>query len=184
MTSAVDPTAAILDLVRHRPARLGAGRLLSIEGPAGAGKSSLAAGLRQGFGAGSVVVAMDELYDGWDGLASLERQLDSLLLPLAADRCGRYRRYDWHAGRYAETVTVAPADLLILEGVGSGLTAYDHLRTALVFLDAPTATRKQRALARDGDSFAPYWDRWAAAEADLFARERTRERADLVVPTG
>ena len=38
-----------------------------------------------------------------------------------------------------------------------------------------------RGIARDGDAFAPHWEQWAQDEAALFARERTRERADLVV---
>ena len=34
---------------------------------------------------------------------------------------------------------------------------------------------------RDGEAFAPYWEQWAAAEAEHFARHRTRERAHLVL---
>ena len=48
-------------------------------------------------------------------------------------------------------------------------------------LEAPEPVRKARALARDGDVFAPYWDRWAADDTVVHARERTRERADLVI---
>lgn len=64
--------------------------------------------------------ALDDLYDGWDGLPRVGAQLDALLTPLAAGRPGHYRRYDWHASAYAETVTVPPCDLLVVEGVGCG----------------------------------------------------------------
>jgi hypothetical protein len=38
-------------------------------------------------------------------------------------------------------------------------------------------------MARDGATYRPNWERWAASERALFARDRTRERADLVVDT-
>jgi hypothetical protein len=38
-----------------------------------------------------------------------------------------------------------------------------------------------RGIERDGDAFAPHWEQWAKDEAALFARERTRERADVIV---
>jgi hypothetical protein len=37
----------------------------------------------------------------------------------------------------------------------------------------------RRGIARDGDAFAPHWEQWAEDENGLFAREQTRERADL-----
>ncbi len=108
-------------------------------------------------------------------------QLDGLLRPLAQGRPGRYRRYDWDAGRFAETVAVAPTPLLVLEGVGSGSLPHADLVTVLVWVEAPHDLRLRRGVDRDGESFAPHWRRWAAAEHRLFAEHRTRERADLVV---
>ena len=43
--------------------------------------------------------------------------------------------------------------------------------------------RRRRALDRDGETYAPHWERWAAQERVTFARERTRARADLVLVT-
>ena len=45
------------------------------------------------------------------------------------------------------------------------------------------AVRRARALARDGAVYAPHWDRWAAQEDALLARERTSERADVELDT-
>ena len=127
------------------------------------------------------VVHLDELYDGWDGLPRVGTQLASLLGPLAVDRPGTYGHYDWHAGRYSRTVTVEPVPLLVLEGVGAGLAAHDDASTVLVWVTAPPDVRRSRAIARDGEDFAQRWDAWAAGEAEHWARERTWERADLVV---
>lgn len=121
------------------------------------------------------------MYDGWDGLPRIGDQLASLLGPLSRGEPGTYDHYDWQAGRYSRTVTVEPVPLLVLEGVGAGLAAHDDVGTLLVWVTAPDDVRRTRAVERDGADFALRWDAWAAGEAVHYARERTWERADLVV---
>ncbi len=171
---------AVLALLDRRAPTLGDGRLLCIDGPAGSGKTTVAAAVA-GAVTGAHVVHMDDLYPGWSGLGRVDAQLADLLVPLGEGRPGRYRRYDWHAGAFAEQVRVDPVPLLVLEGVGSGAARFDALRTLLVWVEAPYAERLRRGIERDGDAFAPHWEQWARDERDLFARERTRERADLVL---
>ncbi len=170
----------VLDLARSRPPTLGDGRLLCVDGPAGSGKTTLADALLRREPA-SVVVHMDDLFEGWDGLPTVDAQLVTLLEPLAEGRPGTYRRWDWHASRWAEQVAVEPAPLLVLEGVGSGSLVAEPFTTVLVWVEAPHELRMRRGIERDGEAFAPYWEQWAAAEAEHFARHRTRERAHLVL---
>jgi uridine kinase len=173
------PSAAgILALVLDRPPTLGSGRLICFDGPAGSGKTTWATELAH-LAVDATLVHMDDLYAGWSGLPEVDAQLDGLLLPLAEDRPGSYRRYDWVAGEYAETVVVEPAPLLVIEGVGSGASRFAPLVTLLAWVEAPEQIRLQRGLARDGDAFAPHWEQWAADEDKVFAHERTRERADV-----
>ncbi len=174
---------ALLELARSRPVTLGAGRLLCIDGPAGSGKTTLADGVAA-IDPGAVVVHMDDLYDGWDGLPRVEEQLASLLEPMSRGEAGSYRRYDWIAGRYAETVSVRPCELVVLEGVGSGAARFAPLVTALAWVEAPPAVRLRRGIDRDGEALRGPWERWQAAEAAWFAGDATRARADLVVDTG
>lgn len=175
----------MLDLVSSRPARLTAtARLLCIDGPAGAGKSTLATGVVEAAGPSSQLIHLDLLLDGWDGLAGVAATLvEDVLAPLRAGRRAAYRRYDWHAGRFAERVEVPACDLLVVEGVGAGSRATAPYRSASVWVDAPAGERRRRALARDGESFAPHWDSWAAQERHLFAAEAPRTTADLVLTT-
>lgn len=174
------PSAArVSELALARPPTLGAGRLVCLDGRAGSGKTTLARALAELAGDDARVVHMDDLYEGWSGLASVDAQLEGLLRPLAQGRPGCYRRFDWTRGEYAETVRVSPVPLLILEGVGSGSLEVADLATVLVWLEAPHDVRMRRGIERDGDAFAPYWEQWAAGEAEHFARHRTRERADL-----
>ena len=168
----------VRDRLLARPATLGSGRLLCVDGPAGSGKTTLAAAVAS-LVPGAQVVHVDDLLAGWQGLPGLAGRFEDLLRPLAGDRPGSYVRWDWVADGWAETVPVRPGPLLVLEGVGSGAAAYDDLRTLLVWVEAPHDLRLRRGLERDGEAFAPHWERWAAAERELFAADRTRERADL-----
>jgi uridine kinase len=175
------PSAEVVaTLASSRPPTLGAGRLICVDGPAGSGKTTLADQVATNA-TGSRVVHMDDLYDGWTGLPHLTDQLDSLLRPLAEGRVGSYRRYDWLAGSFAETVEVAPVNLLILEGVGSGSLRHDELITTLVWVWVPPGLRLARGLDRDGATAAPHWRQWMFDEAEHHRRERTEQRADVLV---
>jgi uridine kinase len=180
----MDPAARAVALARSRPPLLGAGRLLCIDGPAGSGKTTLAARVADLVPA--TVVHLDELLEGWTG--GLPRVVAALvadvLEPLAAGRPAAFHRYDWHAGRFAERVPVPPAELIVVEGVAAGSRAVTAYASALVWLEAPHDLRMTRGLERDGDDFAPYWESWARTEDEHFRLERTRARADLVVTTG
>jgi pantothenate kinase-related protein Tda10 len=67
----------------------GTTRVVAIDGPAGSGKTTLAARLAGRLR--SPVVHMDDLYPGWDGLAEAPLRLyEWVLQPLAAGRPGRY----------------------------------------------------------------------------------------------
>jgi uridine kinase len=174
----VTPLDAVLTLLRSRRPTLGKGRLLCVDGPAGSGKTTLAAAVEARV-PGTRVVHMDDLFEGWGGLSGVDVQLGGLLTPLGRRRAGRYRRYDWLAGAFGETVVVDPVDLLVLEGVGSGAHRFAGLCTVLAWVEAPYDERLRRGIERDGDAFAPHWEQWGRDEAELFAREGTRERADV-----
>jgi anthranilate synthase component 1/para-aminobenzoate synthetase len=156
----------------------------AIDGRSGAGKSSLAAVLQARLGTRAAVVALEDLYGGWDGL---ERGVDLLvsevLEPLSAGRAARVPRYDWGAGVWGEPWVLEPPEVLIVEGVGAGARRAAAYASVLIWMEEPASVRQRRALDRDGETFAPYWDMWAAQEDAMLAREHTPERADLVIST-
>lgn len=164
----------------HRPATLGSGRLVCIDGPAGSGKTTLADAVAEALG-GAPVVHLDDLYPGWDGLPEVAARVLDLLGPLARDRPGRFRRYDWVAGAYAEEHVVAPGPWLVLEGVGAGQSAWAKLTTLLVWVEVADDLRLTRGIARDGEGMRLQWLRWMGHEQAHFARDATRARADVHV---
>jgi uridine kinase len=179
-TDRSDAVALIADAVRGSAPQAGRTRVVAIDGRSGAGKTSLAAGLRERLRA--PVVSVEDLYGGWDGL---ERGIDllvaSVLVPLAAGQVAQVPQYDWVRGEWGDPVTLEPPAVLIVEGVGAGARRAAAYVSVLVWLEVPAEIRKDRALARDGDTFAPHWDQWAAQEDLMLAREHTHARADLTV---
>lgn len=177
----IDPHE-VLGHALSRPPTLGTGRLVCIDGLAGAGKTTLALGLAAV--ARAQVVHTDELLEGWSGLPGLGATLDGILRPLAAGGSSAWTRWDWHASGWAESRSLSPGGLLVIEGVGSAPARIADLVTTLVWVEAPRDERLRRGIARDGEPMRPQWERWLDDEAALHAAERTRERADLVYATG
>lgn len=154
---------------------------MALDGPSGAGKTTLARDLAAALAAPTV--HMDDLYPGWDGLAEGVHRADEWVAgPLRAGRAARYRRWDWDAQRYAEWRQLPPAEVILLEGCGSGARPVGEWLSLLVWVEADEAVRRARGLARDA-AYGPFWGRWAAQERALYAADGTRERADLVVDT-
>ena len=164
--------------------RLGPVRVIVIDGPAGSGKTTTAALVAADatqLGATAAVLHLDDLYEGWAGLeGSLWPRLSAQVLePLRRGHPGRYQRYDWPTGAFAEWVDVEVPDLLVVEGCGSARRAADAVAVLRVWVEAPADLRLERGLARDGADARENWLTWMTDEAAHFARERTRERADV-----
>ena len=172
---------AIVQLIDGRQPACGSTTVVAVDGPSGAGKTSFADGLADVTGAD--VLHLEDLYPGWHGLAATPPLVAGLLDQIAVDGIGTAPRWDWAQNLPGPLLHVPPTRLLILDGVGSGAAMIRPHLSALIWVDAPPGVRKERALARDGGTYAPFWDMWAAQEVEHFTAEGTRHRADLVVTT-
>ena len=149
--------------------------IVLIDGGSGSGKTTLAPHLAASLGAG--LVHLDDVYPGWDGLEAGSRHVRDFVLSAEP----RWQRWDWITDEPAEWHELDPTLPLVVEGSGSLSRANRALATYGIWVELDAVTRKQRALARDGDAYAPHWDRWAAQEAAFAAREHPRELADHVI---
>lgn len=155
-----------------------------IDGRAGAGKTTLSRLVAANWPLAGrpQLIALDSLYPGWDGLdAGAERALHDVLRPHARGLLSTWRRWDWELETEAEAYAVTPALGVILEGCGALTPASARLADVSVWVDAPLASRKHRALERDGDGFRPHWDRWAEQEDRHISRDAPQELATLTI---
>lgn len=158
--------------------------LLAVDGRSGAGKTSLAlevaALLRPHLDV--EVFHLDSVYPGWDGLAAaLTAYAADVVAPLAAGRTAEWTWWDWERDAPGARGRTRPADVVVLEGVGAGaLAARGHL-DALAWVDLADGERRRRALERDGETFAPHWDRWAAQEDAYLAADDPAAHAAITV---
>lgn len=184
-----DPVAAALERAATLIAQdvrdvAAANPVVLIDGRSGAGKSSLAALLLRRWPVRGRVqsVALDSIYPGWDGLdEGAERAREWILRPHGRGLLGTWRRWDWDEQAEAESHAVDPALGVILEGSGIIRPSTASLADVRVWVESGDAARKARAMARDGDTYRPHWDRWAAQEIRHVQRDDPRALATRVV---
>lgn len=154
-----------------------------VDGRSGAGKSHYAAELARARDA--VVVSIDDVYPGWDGLDAGSWLIHEYLVrPYLAGLTGRYRPWSWEEQRRGEWVEVSPDVPLIVEGCGA--IRRDSITTSSrrVWVETDDAVRRERALERDGQMFEPHWTRWALQEERFLALHHSRELATEIVNMG
>ncbi len=174
--------AELSALIAQRQPACGTTTVVAVDGPSGSGKTSLATGLAAATNAD--LLHLEDLYPGWHGLEATPPLVRQALEAIAAGEIGEVNRWDWEADRPGAVRRVPPARLLILDGVGSGAAMIRPYLSLLMWVEAPLEARRRRALARDGDVYAPFWNIWAAQEDRHFAAEQTRIHADLIIDTG
>ena len=134
--------------------------VVTIDGYSGSGKSTLAAALARLVN-GWQVLHLDDWYPGWYGLAAGARIARRIAADLREGRAPSYEAWDWEAGETGATIRV-PLAPTIIEGCGAIEAEAD---LAIWIADPGEDERRSRALARDGQTYAPHWRRWA--EQDL-----------------
>ncbi|MFQ4148656.1 aminodeoxychorismate synthase component I [Arthrobacter sp. LAPM80] len=148
--------------------------IIAVDGRSGAGKTTVAVELAALLRRHRTVSLfhLEDIYPGWDGLAGgIERYIDSVLRPLHKGLPATWTSWDWTAENDGASRTTEAAEVVLVEGVGSSHGRAASFLDAVIWVDAPARTRKRRALERDGDTFAPFWDRWADQEERLLGED-------------
>lgn len=130
--------------------------VVTIDGYSGSGKSTLAAALVRLVN-GWQVLHLDDWYPGWDGLAAGADSARRIAADLRAGRASSYEAWDWEHGITGATIRV-PLAPTIIEGCGAIEAEAD---LTIWIADPGEDERRSRALARDGQTYAPHWRRWA-----------------------
>ena len=158
-------------------------QVILIDGPAGAGKTTLS--LKMQAELNCQVVHLDYVYDGWDGAFSkaLTERLIALITAFKSGNNFKLSVFNWEQMNFDSTRVITAGDTLIIEGVAAGQSAVRALGDQLYWVEVEDEIGLQRVLARDGASFESVMRRWKEREAEHFRQERTRDFADFIIPT-
>lgn len=130
--------------------------VVTIDGYSGSGKSTLAAALARLVN-GWQVLHLDDWYPGWDGLEAGAEIARRIAADLRGGCTSSYEAWDWENGATGATIPV-PLAPTIIEGCGAIEAEAD---LAIWIADPGEEERRHRALVRDGQTYAPHWQRWA-----------------------
>ncbi|HEY6418068.1 MAG TPA: hypothetical protein VIX59_03610 [Candidatus Binataceae bacterium] len=166
----------------------------AIDGAGGAGKSTLAAGIRHQLGELVSIVRGDDFYRplhsderaqldaeyGYRNFFDWQRMRDEALVPLRAGTDTKYQPYDWLSGQLRGWIEVKRKPIIVVEGVYSTRPELRDLIDVAVFVDTPRETRLARMQAR-AQNETNWIERWMAAEDWYLEHVRPMETADFVV---
>jgi uridine kinase len=161
--------------------------IIAIDGPAGAGKTTLAAtlslALAQDFSIS--VIHMDDLYPGWDQALG-EELTESLIWITDCHKAKRelsFAPFNWSSNSFGPTCSYASTTLLILEGVGSSQLAIQERLSTSIWLDLDPEAGFQRVVERDGEYITDAMNAWLHHQLQHFTRDRTKERSEFILST-
>lgn len=189
MTSALEQALTVI----QQAARTRSGPfVVAIDGRSGTGKSTLAQALAERLAA--TVIEGDDFYAGGTGIegdppqSRAARCIDWLaqrrvLALLRSGQGASYHAFDWDAfdgSVLPEATLVAPAPVILLEGVYAARPELRDLLDLTILAAVPDAVRNARLIAREGE-IGPWEVQWHEAEDWYFAHAAPPEVFDLVL---
>jgi para-aminobenzoate synthetase len=114
-------------------------------------------------------------------LAGIDRYVATVLEPLSRGEAATWTSWDWENHYDGGSRVTLPAEIVIVEGVGAAAAAARPLLSAVIWADSPDDIRRTRALHRDGGTYEPYWDQWAAQEDEWLLGDDVPQHADVHV---
>jgi uridine kinase len=161
--------------------------IIAIDGPAGAGKTTLATHINFALSSHFTcsIIHMDDLYAGWENALSPELTtiLEKICRSHKAQEGITFSKYDWATSNFLAPEKIAPVQLLIIEGVGSGQSAIRDFLSTLIWINIDEISGFTRVLERDGDAIKDQMQKWLATQEQHFASEKTDNAADFVLTT-
>jgi uridine kinase len=128
---------------------------------------------------------MDDLYTGWEKALSVEltevlsyiAQAHSQSQPISLSK------FNWADSTFSPAEPIDDAQLIILEGVGSGQSAIREYLSALIWIEIDESKGLSRVLERDGEGIRIQMQKWLMTQEQHFALEKTENAADFVLTT-
>jgi uridine kinase len=160
-------------------------KIVTIDGPAGSGKTTLANEIAIEFAKSKVevsVVHLDELYEGWDNALDsvlFERIEAWVLAPLRNGLGPKHLKYDWHLDKYTTWSELPASPIVIIEGVGSGHSSLREQVSQAIWVEADENLLLDRVVQRDGEGVRDEMLIWKAREQAYFELHEVKQSAQI-----
>jgi len=158
--------------------------LIAIDGPAGAGKTTLAEKLLHEYRVSQTVtvIHMDDLYNGWINPLNeeLTSRLNDILCRYSLGLAFEIDIFNWSSMKFDGVQRIQPTDVLIIEGVGAAQKIMRDAGATTFWLDIEPYVGLQRVLARDGLEIELFMHQWQLDQEIHFLRDKTRENAQHI----
>jgi len=157
--------------------------LLAIDGPAGSGKTTLAAKLQSEHQLTSTVqvVHMDDLYNGWENALSkdLTLKLSEIIQAHKAGKDFKISRFNWSTMKFDEAELIHATEVLILEGVGAGQKIVRDAGAKTYWIEVAPEIGLQRVLDRDGHHLRDLMVKWQINQDAYFNVDQTAKNCEI-----
>jgi uridine kinase len=156
-------------------------RLITIDGPAGSGKTQLAAKLASEL-TNTNVVHMDDLYEGWAKALDpvlFERIRAWIITPLLNDIEIQHLVYDWVTNQYDTWQKYPKSENIILEGVGAGNAQVREFASLALWIEADSELLLDRVVERDGEIVRDEMLIWKSKEDAYFELHNVKAAATI-----
>ncbi len=164
--------------------------VISIEGGAGSGKTTLAEALQKRFGGN--VYHMDDFFlppqlrtearlTEPGGNVDYDRFYGEVVEGIFSDEPFTYGVMDCKEGRITRWRDIHPADLHIVEGVYSAHPYYEEIYDLRVFIEVDKDTQRARILARSPEKAERFFREWIPMEDRYFEAFSVKEKSDIII---
>jgi uridine kinase len=171
--------------IENSDALCGDTKIVTIDGPAGSGKTTLANDLASELTTSTGIISvvhMDELYEGWDdalGQKLFDRIEAWILAPIRNGLSPKFLKYDWHQGKYANWSELPLTPVFIIEGVGSGHAALRKFVSQAIWVEADDDLLLDRVVQRDGEGVRDEMLIWKDRERAYFESNAVKNAAHI-----
>lgn len=165
---------------------------IAVDGRCAAGKSTLAAWLKERFECKVNVIHMDDFFlqshqrsrqrmEEPGGNVDYERFKKEVMYFLSRFQNFSYQVYDCKIRKLSSRVYVEPAKISIIEGSYSCHPTLWDFYTLRIFLDVEPEEQLRRICSRNGEkAVSVFRDKWIPLEEKYFAAYQIQERSDFV----
>lgn len=181
MPRAASQAEAVAAAVRAADAAPSATVWIGIDGPGGAGKSTLARRIADEVQR-AVVVPVDDFWGPSIAQWDWDRFFVEVVRPLRDGQDARYQEWDWDLDAGGPWHDIAAGCVVVVEGVSATRVEVELPWALRIWVDTPPEVRLERALERDGPGLMARWfDDWIPSEVAYIAAQDPQQRADLIV---